>query len=117
MIEDLRKSIYQLMKKNNMTCQEFANALGYSLIDVDRILFGEVLLPPTQIEQIAELFGMTKRELMYYQEDKFCCLCGRVANHKKSYHCLIGNSVYHYCHLHSWVGKLLSKKFFKKRIK
>ena len=40
LIEDLRRSIYELMKKNNMTCQEFGDALGYPVTDVDRILFG-----------------------------------------------------------------------------
>ena len=113
LIEDLRKSIYELMKKNNMTCQEFGDALGYPITDVDRIIFGEVLLPPVEIERIANLFGMTKRELLYYQEENFCCLCGRIANHKNSYHCLIGTSCYHYCHWHSWLGKLLHKKFMK----
>lgn len=112
-IEDLRKSIYELMKKNNMTCQEFGDALGYPISDVDRILFGEVLLSPVELDKIAELFGITKRELVYYQESKFCCLCGRAANHRKSYHCLIGNYTYHYCHWHSWIGKLLHKRFMK----
>ena len=68
LIENLRLSIYQLMRKNNMTCQEFGDALGYPITDVDRILFGEVLLPPVEIEKIAKLFGMTKQELMYYQD-------------------------------------------------
>ena len=114
LIEDLRKSIYELMKKNNMTCQAFGDALGYPITDVDRILFGEVLLPPVEIERIANLFGMTKRELLYYQEGNFCCLCGRTVSHKNSYHCLIGTNCYHYCHWHSWLGKLLHKKFMKR---
>jgi len=70
LIENLRKSIYELIKKNNMTCQEFGDALGYSVSDVDRILFGEVLLPPEELERIAELFGITMRELIYYQKEK-----------------------------------------------
>ena len=115
LIEDIRKSIYELMKKNKMTCQEFGDALGYPITDVDRILFGEVLLPPVEIERIANLFGMTKRELLYYQEGNFCCLCGRIANHKNSYHCLIGTNCYHYCHWHFGIGKLLHKKFIDKK--
>lgn len=67
LIENLRLSIYELMRKNNMTCQEFGDALGYPITDVDRILFGEVLLPPVEIEKIAKLFGLTKQELMYYR--------------------------------------------------
>lgn len=111
LIEDLRKSIYELMKKNNMTCHKLADTLGYSISDVDRILFGEVLLPPVEIERIANLFGLTKRELIYYQAGNFCCLCGRETNHKNSYHCLIGTNCYHYCNWHSWIGKLLHKRF------
>ena len=64
LIENLRRSIYELMKKNNMTCQEFGDALGYSITDVDRILFGEVLLPPVEIEKIAELKNIPPTEVM-----------------------------------------------------
>ena len=67
LIENLRLSIYELMRKNNMTCQEFGDVLGYSITDVDNILFGEVLLPPVEIEKIAQLFGITKQELMSYR--------------------------------------------------
>ena len=74
LVEDLRTSIYELMKKNKMTCQAFGDALGYPITDVDRILFGEMLLPPAEIERIANLFGMTKSELLHYQEGKLFSL-------------------------------------------
>jgi hypothetical protein len=34
-----------------------------------------------------------------------CCVCGREANNPRSFHCAIGNDVYHYCHQHAFVGK------------
>lgn len=111
LVEDLKKSIYELIKKNKMTYQEFRDAMGYTNTDVDGILFGETLLPPIEIERIANLFGMTKKDLLYYQINKNapCCLCGRPTDHKKSYHRSIGNYEYHYCHKHSWLGKKLGK--------
>ena len=69
LVGDLRTSIYELMKKNKMTCQAFCDALGYPISDVDRILFGEMLLPPVEIERIANLFGMTKSELLHFRQD------------------------------------------------
>lgn len=46
----------------------------------------------------------------------YCCICGRVAHHTESYHCLIGDDVYHYCHWHSWIGKWLRRKFMRKEV-
>lgn len=34
-----------------------------------------------------------------------CCVCGREANNSRSFHCAIGNDVYHYCHQHAFIGK------------
>lgn len=34
-----------------------------------------------------------------------CCVCGREANNPRSFHCAIGNDVYHYCHQHAFIGK------------
>lgn len=39
-----------------------------------------------------------------------CCVCGGVADQLKSYHCVVGNDVYHYCHLHEKVGRKAQKK-------
>ena len=73
LVEGLRKSINELMDKNNISRRDFANSLGYSVTDVDRILYGDVLIPPVEIERIANLFGMTMDELIHYQdrESKF----------------------------------------------
>lgn len=43
----------------------------------------------------------------------YCCICGREAHHIESYHCSIDNDVYHYCHWHSWIGKLVQKKWWR----
>ena len=44
----------------------------------------------------------------------YCCVCGRRVNHStKSFHCRIGNDVYHYCHHHSLIGKMVLDKHYK----
>lgn len=39
-----------------------------------------------------------------------CCVCGRIADQLSSYHCAIGNDIYHYCSLHEGLGKSVQKK-------
>ena len=68
LLENLSKSIYELIQKNNMTLQEFGDTLGYTSEDVNGILFEGVFLPPVEVERIANLFGMTMEDLLYYQE-------------------------------------------------
>ena len=68
MLENLRKTIYELMIKNHMTMKNIADALDYSLEDVDKILFDWVVIPPVELERIAALFGLTKGELLSYQK-------------------------------------------------
>ena len=47
-----------------MTCKKFGDELGFSTTDVYRIICGEVLLPPIEIERIANLFSITKLKLL-----------------------------------------------------
>ena len=47
----------------------------------------------------------------------YCCVCGRKANHPtKSYHCVIEDNVYHYCHIHSFIGKNVADKYLRKNV-
>lgn len=44
----------------------------------------------------------------------YCCVCGRKANHPtKSFHCVIGDDTYHYCHYHSFIGEAVFNKRYK----
>lgn len=41
----------------------------------------------------------------------YCCVCGREADHPtKSFHCKIENNTYHYCHWHSFIGRMVLNK-------
>ena len=44
----------------------------------------------------------------------YCCICGREANQLKSFHCSIGDSVYHYCHRLAFIGKRVSDRYVAK---
>lgn len=41
-----------------------------------------------------------------------CCICGRIADQPNSYHCAIGNDIYHYCSLHEGIGKRVEDTHF-----
>ena len=43
----------------------------------------------------------------------YCCVCGRRANHLKSFHCVVEDDTYHYCHIHSLIGKKVFDKCYK----
>ena len=62
-----------------------------------------------QRKQIESWFHVEEKKMNY------CCICGRDTNHKNSYHVMINNDMYHYCHWHFWIGKLLHKKFIDKK--
>lgn len=47
----------------------------------------------------------------------YCCVCGRKADHLKSFHCVIENDTYHYCHIHSFIGEKLHDKYYKTQSK
>lgn len=47
----------------------------------------------------------------------YCCVCGRKVNHPtKSYHCVIEDNVYHYCHMHSFIGEKVANKYLREVI-
>ena len=47
----------------------------------------------------------------------YCCVCGRDVNHHiKSFHCNIDDTVYHYCHRHSFIGRRVLNKYVVNRV-
>lgn len=63
-LEELREYINTLIKQNNISYNDFAKLLGYTHNDIERLLSGELLLPPNELERIANIFGITKEELL-----------------------------------------------------
>lgn len=64
-------NIFTLMQNSGISREELAEKLNYSYRDICRILEGKLMLPPTEVKRIAELFGKTKQELLHYEADKF----------------------------------------------
>lgn len=58
------RAIIELMHNNNITCEDFVERLQWSYKDLCRILAGELLLSPVDIGKIAEIFGVTKHDLI-----------------------------------------------------
>lgn len=64
-------NIFTLMQNSGISREDLAEKLNYSYRDICRILEGKLMLPPTEVRKIAELFGKTKQELLHYEADKF----------------------------------------------
>lgn len=64
-------NIFTLMQNSGISREDLAEKLNYTYRDMCRILEGKLLLPPTEIERIANLFGKTKKELLNYEADRF----------------------------------------------
>lgn len=64
-------NIFTLMQNSGISREDLAEKLDYTYRDMCRILEGKLMLPPVEIGKIAELFGMTKKELLSYEADKF----------------------------------------------
>ena len=64
-------NIFTLMQNAGISREELAEKLDYSYRDMCRVLEGKLMLPPIEIKRIADLFGMTKKELINYEVDKF----------------------------------------------
>lgn len=52
------------LKKQSIERSDFANELGFSLVDVYRLIEGRLFVPPTHLLKISEILGITKEQLM-----------------------------------------------------
>ena len=60
-------TICVLMNSNGMSRETLARILKYSYRDMCRIIDGRLMLSPTELKKIADVFGMTKEELIHYE--------------------------------------------------
>ena len=65
----LGANIYALMQKTNTSLDSFEEKMGYSVKDVWNVIEGKVLIPPVELEKIANILGTTKKELMDFSAD------------------------------------------------
>lgn len=62
-------NIRTCMLEANISPDNFAKQLGYSVKDVWNIIEGKIVIPPVELEKIASLFGTTKCDLMNREAD------------------------------------------------
>lgn len=65
----LGANIRMCMQESGISLDGFAGHLGYSMKDVWNVIEGKVIIPPVELEKIANLFGITKNELLNRESD------------------------------------------------
>lgn len=65
----LGANIRTCMLEADISPDSFAGRLGYSIKDVWNIIEGKVIIPPVELEKIAELLGTTKAVLINRESD------------------------------------------------
>lgn len=65
---------YNIIQKNNISVEEAARKIGYSIRDLNRFIEGRLFLAPNEIERIANIFSTTPDELISYKPDSSCLL-------------------------------------------
>lgn len=61
----ISENVQKLMERDNLTEENFAASMGYTVMDVKRFLSGELLFNPTQLRRVAEFFGVQFKDLLY----------------------------------------------------
>lgn len=64
-------NIYMLMRDVGLSPEILAENLGYSYRDIYRVIEGRVMLPPSELERIANILGKTKKELIHYEVNEY----------------------------------------------
>lgn len=62
-------NIRTCMLEANISLDNFAEHLGYSIKDVWNVIEGKVIIPPAELEKIATFLGTTKNELLNRESD------------------------------------------------
>lgn len=57
-------NILFLLHNSNITCEELIEKSNYSYKDLCRIFSGELMLTPIELQKIADIFGVTKHDLI-----------------------------------------------------
>lgn len=107
--EDIKKSIDDAIKHS-------ANEESVMIMENDKFKIPDEYKDMTS-EEIRREKDILYNKLKGENKMSYCCICGRNTRHKNSYHCMIADDIYHYCHRHSWIGKSLHKKIIRSMTK
>lgn len=64
LIEIIASNIQNSLEEKNISPAKFGQIFGYSPLEVHRILSGEVILPPFELQKIATFLETTKENLI-----------------------------------------------------
>lgn len=65
----LGANIRTCMLEANISLDNFAEHLGYTIKDVWNVIEGKVIIPPVELEKIASFLNTTKSELLNRESD------------------------------------------------
>lgn len=63
-------NIYTFIQKAGTTPERLAEDLNYSLKDMWSVIEGKIMLPPVELERIANALGTSKDEMVRYNADR-----------------------------------------------
>lgn len=66
----LKQKIYMLMLEQNISFYDLGKFLGYSEKDINNILFGEVLILPSDLKRIADFLGVSVHQLLGQRKEE-----------------------------------------------
>ena len=63
-------NVYTFMKKADLTPEELAKQMSYSLKDVWNVIEGKVMIPPVELNKLASMLGVTKEDLVTNEPER-----------------------------------------------
>ena len=63
-------NVYTFMQKANLTPEELAKQMSYSLKDVWNVIEGRVMIPPVELNKLASMLGVTKEDLVTNESER-----------------------------------------------
>lgn len=63
-------NVYTFMQKANITPEELAKQMSYSLKDIWNVIEGRVMIPPVELNKLASMLGVTKEDLVTNESER-----------------------------------------------
>ncbi len=63
-------NIFALIQKVGLTPEQFAERLSYTIKDTWNVIEGKVMIPPMELNRIAELLGVTGNDLVTIEPEQ-----------------------------------------------
>jgi DNA-binding Xre family transcriptional regulator len=87
-LRDLGYKIMSLVNDNDSRKQELCSKLNFSLIDLNRLIYGRLSVTPVQLKTIANTLSVPVEELINYNNND---------SYKNMVHCMSSFSTHEHC--------------------